>query len=144
MSRRKQALESLLKVKESLHKQSLIRLKDKIHQVELANQNLKILIDFRNEYHMPVENVNKGALLSRQSFVENLHLSIQEQRKGLKQATQQLKEVQLQVNESYRSCKGMSTLYDKEVLKEASAALKKQEQELEEIMQMRLLQKRAE
>lgn len=136
MNQRKNALESLKKLQDCRYKQALLVLKTKINHLEQAKQGLLVLEQYRAEYHKPVdESLKRGLLLSRQTFLENLEVSIQEQRKMVKMAEHQFFLAQQKVKETYKSMKGLDILVEKACAQHAKQLLDKEESEQDEQLQ---------
>lgn len=138
----RRALESLKKIQDSRHKLALLKLRDAIAQLETAKQNLALLQNFRDEYHLPLQqSQQRVALLTRQSFLENLNISIKQQSEAVKRAQNMYDRATQHVQETYKSTKGFEIILDKCIREENSLKEKAAESELEDIIQTMYLKK---
>ena len=78
-----------------------------------------------------------GPFLQRQSFMENLKITIIEQKRVVDLAGLEVKPAQTKLDEAYKSLKGIERLLEKQVCEIKKVKKEKEAQALDELLMMR-------
>lgn len=142
--RRKSQLSHLVTIEKNRYNLALLMLKEKLQAHERAIQSLEMLHRYRQEYQLPAQTlpIPVGPFLGRQTFIENLNITIREQSKVLTNTQHELNLAQQKVNEAYQALRGVELLLEKECLLEQQEKRKKENEELEESIMVRYGRKR--
>ncbi len=138
MAQRKSAIESLKKVRDAEHRQAQLALKRSFDKYESATSRFEMLDNYLSEYHQtPLTSLQKGALLSRQSFIENLNVSIQEQKKICIQLKYELEQSQYVVADAFKASRGLEIILEKMAQREREEIDRKDSIILDELNMVR-------